>query len=232
MNGDPADPGRLSAAEVKGLLVVGTLLVDEVLTLALPVVPGSQQRATRRRVTGGGQVWHTALAAARSGAGVRVAVAGRRGADAAGHELAAQLVQAGVVDQLLGVGASRRAVVLDAPPAERAIVSLPEELPGVLPVPDDYATRVLAGVGWVHVDGYALDAVTGDVALGIASAAAGLGAVVPSSLPVPGSVPAPWPGSGRSRCRCRCRCGCRWSRRRCRRWRRASTGCGRCRRWT
>lgn len=167
------------------MVVVGTLLVDEVLTLAAPAEPGSQQRATARQVTGGGQVWHTALAAVRAGAAV--VVAGRRGADAVGESLAAQLRDAGVIERLIAAGASRRAVVLDAPPAERAIVSLPEDATGPLIAPAGYADRVLDGAGWLHIDGYALDDVTGEVAVGLARSATAGG--IPVSLEPP-SLPA------------------------------------------
>lgn len=161
------------------LLVAGTLLVDEVLTLRRPPAAGTQQRAVARRVSGGGQVWHTARAAAVAGADV--AVTGHRGDDAEGAELARRLTALGVRDALVAVGRSRRAVVLDSPPHERAIVSLPEEAADALPPLQD--EDLLARVGWVHLDGYGLDARCGRLLLSLASWADARG--VPVSLEPP-----------------------------------------------
>lgn len=161
------------------LLVVGTLLVDEVLELGQAPTAGSQQRALSRRVTGGGQVWHTARAA--RAAGARVAVAGRRGDDAMGEELVAQLVAAGVEDRLTAAGPSRRALVLVVPDGERAIVSLPDQTDPVRLAGS--AVAVVRDAARVHVDGYALDDVTGDLVLAIAAGAAAVG--TPLSLEPP-----------------------------------------------
>ena len=160
------------------LVVAGTLLVDEVLSLRTPVTPGSQQRAVSRRIVGGGQVWHTSLAAARAGAPVRAT--GRCGNDDDAGRLLRYLAESGVDVALRAVGTSRRAVVLDAPPHERAIVSvagdgarLPDSAPG-----DD-----LAGAGWLHLDGFGLDDDSGDLLLALATAAAAAG--LPVSLEPP-----------------------------------------------
>lgn len=169
---------RRRAASVGVVIVIaGTLLVDEVLTLAAPAHPGSAQRALGRMRTGGGQVWHTARAARTAGA--QVVVVGRRGADADGVELASALADDGVDVRLSDVGSSRRALVLDAPPHERAIVSIApddDERPlGALSLPN--ATRRL------HLDGYALDDLAGDALVTLARTAAAQG--IPISLEPP-----------------------------------------------
>lgn len=167
------------------LVVVGTLLVDEVLTLGRPPAPGTQQRALARRVTGGGQVWHTARAARATG--VRVAVAGRRGSDADAVELVTGLSAAGVEDRLVATGPSRRATVLLLPDGDRAIVSVPDESPG--PLPTAGAAAAVDGADRVHIDGYALDGVTGDLVLAIADRCAAAG--VPVSLEPPSTAGLP-----------------------------------------
>lgn len=159
------------------IVVAGTLLVDEVLTLAAPAHPGSAQRALGRVRTGGGQVWHTARAARRAGA--HVVVVGRRGADTDGVVLASALAADGVDVRLSDLGVSRRALVLDAPPHERAIVSIAPDLDarplGALALPPD-ASRL-------HLDGYALDDLAGDAVVTLARTAAAQG--IPISLEPP-----------------------------------------------
>lgn len=159
-------------------MVAGKLLVDEVLELAAPPLPGTQQRATAARRTGGGQVWHTSRAAARAGA--PVTVTGLAGADAAGEELRALLRGLGIRDRLVGVGESPHAVVLVAAGQERAIVSVGGT--GVLP-PDGLPPDVLDGCGWVHADGYAADDVAGEAVLSLVAAASGRG--IPVSVEPP-----------------------------------------------
>jgi sugar/nucleoside kinase (ribokinase family) len=170
---------------VAGLLVVGTLLVDEVLTLDRPPAPGSQQRALTAELTGGGQAWHTCLAAVRAGA--EVTVTGRRGVDPVAAELAARLAAAGVRDALVPLGDSRRAVVLDAPPLERAIVSLPPRSePRALTLPPMDAATPPA---WIHIDGYALDDVDGEAVLELGGW--GMAGGVPVSLEPPSTAGLP-----------------------------------------
>ena len=159
-------------------MIAGTLLVDEVLSLRAPATPGSQQRAVSRRVVGGGQVWHTSLAAARAGATVRAA--GRRGDDDDADRLRRHLAASGVDVVLRAVGSSRRAVVLDSPPHERAIVSVAGD--GVQ-LPDTAPGTDLAAAGWLHLDGYGLDDDAGDLLLALATAAAAAG--LPVSLEPP-----------------------------------------------
>lgn len=160
------------------LVVAGKLLVDEVLELAAAPLPGTQQRAAAARRTGGGQVWHTARAAARAGAAVTVT--GLAGADADGEELRAALRALGVRDRLVAAGASPRAVVLVPAGQERAIVSIGGS--GAL-AGDALPSDVLDGCGWVHVDGYAMDDVAGDAVLSLAAAAWARG--IPVSLEPP-----------------------------------------------
>jgi ribokinase len=150
------------------LVVAGTLLVDDVLTLAHPADPGSQQRALAHRITGGGQVWHTSVAAARAGA--PVAVVGRCGADAAAERLVTLLKAEGVEVLLHPSGRSRRAIVLDAPPGDRAIVSIAPDA-RALPLPPG-SVALPRDASWLHLDGYGLDDGSGDALLELARAAA------------------------------------------------------------
>lgn len=160
------------------LVVAGKLIVDEVMDLATVPLPGTQQRATAVRVTGGGQVWHTARAAARAGAAVTVT--GLAGDDAAARHLRAELVAAGVVDALIARGTSPRAVVLVPAGEERTIVSVGGS--GALPT-DAVPDTLLDGCGRLHVDGYAVDDVAGAAVLRLAAVAAERG--IPVSLEPP-----------------------------------------------
>jgi sugar/nucleoside kinase (ribokinase family) len=167
---------------VPRLVVAGKLVVDEVLRLAHPVTPGSQQRALEHGVSGGGQVWHTALAAAR--ARTSVTVTGWRGADDVSAGLAGALAAAGVLDRLVSAGTPTRALVLVGPDGDRAIVSVAPTgriTPADLDVP-----TLLDGVRWLHLDGYALDPTAGDALVALAQVATRAGVPVsmePPSLP-------------------------------------------------
>jgi sugar/nucleoside kinase (ribokinase family) len=168
------------------LVVAGTLLVDDVLTLAHAAAPGTQQRALAHRLDGGGQVWHTARAAA--GTGAPVAVVGRCGGDLAADRLVAVLKAEGIEVLLHASGRSRRAVVLDAPPHDRAIVSIAPDPdarplpPGTIALPHD--------TSWLHLDGYGLDDSAGDALLELAESAAARG--VRLSLEPPSVTGLPW----------------------------------------
>jgi sugar/nucleoside kinase (ribokinase family) len=91
---------------------------------------------------------------------------------------------------LTAYGPSRRAVVLLSPGGERAIISLPEEATSALRVPDAQLAAVVGEAGWVHLDGYALDDVTGDLALAAARSAAAVGVPLSLEPPSTGGLPA------------------------------------------
>jgi sugar/nucleoside kinase (ribokinase family) len=184
------DRVALRAADRPALVVAGKLVVDEVLHLPGPLTPGSQQRARAREITGGGQVWHTARAAAAAGA--RVRVTGRCGSDEETAGLRRLLARAGIDDVLVPTGPATRAIVLVEPEGERTIVSTGGD--GALPPGAVDAEVVLAGAAWLHLDGYALDPVSGDELLRLAQAAAAGGVPVSLEPPSVGSLSsrAPW----------------------------------------
>lgn len=176
--GVPGRPDRL--------VVAGKLVVDEVLTCAQPLTPGSGQHATSRTVTGGGQVWHTALAARASGAAVRVT--GWCGHDAESTGLRAGLTSAGVEDALVVAGEATRAVVLVGPDGERTIVATGGDAHLAAEALD--TGRLLERAGWLHLDGFALDDRAGEALVALATDAATRGvpvSVEPPSLPSLGS---------------------------------------------
>jgi sugar/nucleoside kinase (ribokinase family) len=150
------------------LVIAGKLVIDEVLQCAYPVRAGEQQRAVSRTLGGGGQVWHTARAAA--AAGVAVRVTGRCGSDPDTEAVRRRLTDAGIDDRLLPAGEASRAVVLVDPGGERTIVShsghgrLDAER---LPI-DVLLNRAVL----LHLDGYALDDTTGDALVRLAESAA------------------------------------------------------------
>lgn len=166
-----------------GLLVAGRLVVDEVLHCPRPPLPGTAQRAASREVVGGGQVWHTALAAV---AHVPVTVTGWCGDDPDSALLRARLARSGVRDALVAVPDSSRAVVLVGPDGERTIVSRPRPDSPVGSAPDP---AVLSGQGWLHLDGYALDATGGDAVVALARAAADTGLPVSLEPPAAERIP-------------------------------------------
>lgn len=161
------------------LLVAGKLVVDEVLLCDAPPVPGSSQRARDRLVTGGGQVWHTARAAARAGA--TVAVTGWCGSDADSARLRSELVAAGVADRLAPHDPASRSTVL-VHGDDRIIVSHGSSGyvdPRLIP------SSALDGVALLHLDGFALDAVAGDALVALASDAAARGLPITLEAPRP-----------------------------------------------
>ncbi|MFM9133954.1 MAG: PfkB family carbohydrate kinase [bacterium] len=163
--------------DAPALLVAGKLVVDEVLVCDAPPVAGSAQRARERLVTGGGQVWHTARAAARAGA--TVAVTGWCGGDADSARLRGELVAAGIADHLATHDPASRSTVL-VHGGDRIVVSHgssgyvdPRAIPGT----------ALDGLALLHLDAYVLDAVAGDALVALASAAAARG--LPITLEAP-----------------------------------------------
>ena len=161
------------------LVIAGKLVVDEVLHLPGPLEAGSQQRASAREISGGGQVWHTARAAAAAGA--RVRVTGRCGSDEETAVLRRLLAAAGIDDQLVPLGPAPRAIVLIEPDGERTIVSTGGD--GTMREGSIDEPAALAEAAWLHLDGYALDPVGGDELVRLAQAAATAG--VPVSLEPP-----------------------------------------------
>ncbi len=149
------------------VVVAGKLVVDEVLTCAHPVVPGSAQHAVGREIVGGGQVWHTARAARQAGASV--AVTGWCSLDPESRSLRARLANAGVVDLLVPAGEAVRAVVLVGPDGERTIVATG----GAARLPEDALDPdgLLDGTRWLHLDGYCLDDRAGAALVALARAA-------------------------------------------------------------
>lgn len=150
--------------DIKRLLVVGKLVVDEVLYCAVSPVPGSAQRAVKREVLGGGQVWHTARVACASGA--RVRVAGWCGGDTDTEKLRTELSSLGVEDALVVSGEASRAVVLVGPDGDRAIIS--HSGSGFLSSDSWDKERLLVNVGVLHLDGYAMDMRSGEAIIDLA----------------------------------------------------------------
>ncbi|MBI1352567.1 MAG: hypothetical protein GC156_15810 [Actinomycetales bacterium] len=173
------------------VVIAGKLVVDEVLWCAHAVTPGSNQRAVDVRLTGGGQVWHTARAIARLGAPVRVT--GWAGADADSARLREELQAAGVEDRLVAAGRAVRSTVLIGPDGDRAIVSRPGS--GRLTV-DALDDDVLSEASVLHIDAYALDDIAGDALISLAEDAHHAG--IPISLEPPAvrrlDRAAPWLG--------------------------------------
>jgi sugar/nucleoside kinase (ribokinase family) len=149
------------------VVIAGKLVVDELLWCAHPVVPGSNQRATEARISGGGQVWHTARALAELGVACRVT--GWAGADADSAKLRARLRAEGIDDRLVSSGHAVRSTVLIGPDGDRAIVSRRGE--------GRVDARALIDAGAVddacalHIDAFALDAISGDAIVGLAAQA-------------------------------------------------------------
>ena len=164
------------------LLVAGKLVVDEVLVCDHPPVPGSSQRARERRVTGGGQVWHTSRAAARTG--VPVAVTGWCGRDDDSSRLRAELVLAGILDRLaLHDPPSRSTVLVHGD--DRIIVSHGSR--GYVD-PQAVGPAALDGAGRLHIDGYALDPVAGDALVDLAVLARDRGIPISIEPPSPAKL--------------------------------------------
>jgi len=162
--------------EVAYVVIAGKLVVDELLWCAHPVIPGSNQRAMEASISGGGQVWHTARALAAMRVPCRVT--GWAGADADSDRLRAQLRTAGVDDRLVASGDPVRSIVLIGPDGDRAIVSRRGE--GRVDADALVAADALERASVVHIDAYALDAVSGDAIVELATVAAARG--VPVSL--------------------------------------------------
>lgn len=161
------------------IVVAGKLVIDEILHLAAPVLPGSRQRAISTTVNGGGQVWHTSRAI--RAAGVECTVTGLAGADDDSTHLREQLQDAGVVDRLITTGHATKSTVLVGPDGDRAIVSRGGQ--AHLDRDQLIATRALDGASWLHIDAYGFDDGTGDAFVALAQAAHDRG--IPISLEPP-----------------------------------------------
>jgi sugar/nucleoside kinase (ribokinase family) len=161
------------------IVVAGKLVVDEILQLAMPVLPGGRQRALNSTITGGGQVWHTSRVI--RAAGVECAATGWAGGDADSAMLRQQLAEAGVTDHLVVAGQASRSTVLVGPDGDRSIIS--RGGPATLSPSQLVDTRVLDGAAWLHIDGYGFDDGVGEAFVTLARAAAEHG--VPVSLEPP-----------------------------------------------
>ena len=171
------------------LLIAGKLVVDDVLDCAEPLLPGSNQRARSRRIEGGGQVWHTARAAAAAGA--EVSVTGWCGADSDSDLLRAQFTQLGIADFLAPLPNAPRSTVL-VHDGDRTIVS--HGGGGHLGTDVLEGAAAVRDVALLHIDGYALDAVAGDalVALALEAAARGIPITLEPPRPSKCESSAPW----------------------------------------
>ena len=131
---------------------LGDLLLDVVVRLEEPLVPGSDAGA-RTRTGAGGQAANVAAWAAELGAGARFI--GKRARDAAGALVADELARRGV--ELAGpVVEGRTGVVVSLVDerGERTMASdrgVARELS-----PDDLEPAWLQGCAWLHVPGYSL----------------------------------------------------------------------------
>lgn len=148
------DPGRNDWALVAGpVICLGDIMVDIVATLPGPLALGSDVHAPIRYL-GGGSAANTAAWLAVVGG--PVGLIGRVGADAAGTQARAQLVDAGVIDhiQLDPVRATGTCIVLVNPDGERTMI--PD--PGANTAIDVGAVERVgfASDGHLHVSGYAL----------------------------------------------------------------------------
>ncbi len=137
--------------------MLGRLVVDEVVRLAGPLTPGTQQRALGRQVRGGGQVWHTGLGLLSEG--VLAVLVGTAGDEADADRLLEHLSAIGAECHFSRVSGARRSLVFQVPGQERTIVSLPRGRPTPGPDPariDGVDWRSLGRVDWVHLDGFSL----------------------------------------------------------------------------
>ena len=160
------------------LLIAGKLVVDDVLECDDPLLPGSNQRARARRIEGGGQAWHTSRAAAKAGA--QVSVTGWCGDDADTDRLRADLASWGIDDHLAPLADAPRSTVL-VHAGDRTIVSYGGG--GHLTIDALDHGAALDDVALLHIDGFALDAVSGDALVALAHEAARRG--IPITLEPP-----------------------------------------------
>lgn len=161
------------------VVVAGKLVIDEILQLAIPVLPGGRQRAINATITGGGQVWHTSRVI--RSAGVECAVTGWTGGDEDSAMLRQQLAEVGIIDGLVVAGQATRSTVLVGPDGDRSIVSRGGQ--ATLSPSQLVDTGVLDGVAWLHIDGYGFDDGVGEAFVTLARTAAERG--VPVSLEPP-----------------------------------------------
>ncbi len=161
------------------IVVAGKLVIDEILHLAAPVLPGSRQRAISTTIAGGGQVWHTSRAI--RSADVECTVTGWAGADAESTQLREQLRDAGIVDRLVTTGNATKSTVLVGPDGDRAIVSRGGQ--ARLDRDELINTGALDDASWLHIDAYGLDDGTGDAFVELARTARDRG--IPISLEPP-----------------------------------------------
>lgn len=163
------------------VVVAGKLVVDEILQLSMPVLPGGRQRALNATITGGGQVWHTSRVI--RAAGVECAVTGWTGGDADSAMLRQQLAEVGIIDRLVVAGQATRSTVLVGPDGDRSIVSRGGQ--ATLSPSQLVDTGVLDGAAWLHIDGYGFDDGVGEALVTLARTAAERGVSVSLEPPSP-----------------------------------------------
>jgi sugar/nucleoside kinase (ribokinase family) len=131
------------------LVSLGDLILDVIVGLDRPIVPGDDCPATTR-VGAGGQAANVAAWAATLGAHARFV--GKRGADAAGELAARELAAFGV--EVAGPAAGRNGVVVSlAAAGERSMASDRGSAPDLGP---DELDPVWFTCDWLHLSGYAL----------------------------------------------------------------------------
>ncbi|MCA0422249.1 MAG: PfkB family carbohydrate kinase [Proteobacteria bacterium] len=124
------------------IVTIGIVVLDDVLPIAVPLVPGEKHRARRIETVVGGNAANAARAIARLKGRARLIA--RIGDDAAGRELQARLEQEGIdlsLSQVVEGTATSRSAVIVEPDGARTIVNhldpaLPDQpawLPGTLP---------------------------------------------------------------------------------------------------
>src|SRR5215210_56727 len=131
---------------------LGDLLLDAVVKLARPLAEGDDTRA-ETRVGGGGQAANVAAWAAALGAEARFV--GKRGADAAGELVEADLLRRGVhVHGPAPVGRNGVVVSLVDLDGNRTMVSDRGVAPDLSA--DELEAEWLNGCDWLHLSGYSL----------------------------------------------------------------------------
>ena len=134
------------------ICAVGDLLLDVIVRLAEPIVPGGDATATSR-VGAGGQAANVCAWAAELGADARFV--GKRGTDAAGELVAGELEARGVeVRGPVADGRNGLVVSLVDSAGERTMLSDRGVAPDLRP--DELQPVWLEGCDWLHLTGYSL----------------------------------------------------------------------------
>ena len=134
------------------ICALGDLLLDVIVRVSEPIVPGADSAATTR-IGAGGQAANVAAWAVELGAEGRFV--GKRAADAAGEFVAAELEARGVeVRGPVEPGGSGVVVSLVDASGERTMLSDRGVAPDLRP--DELEPAWLAGCDWLHLTGYSL----------------------------------------------------------------------------